>query len=186
MKVCFKCGIGKSLNNFYKHKQMGDGHLNKCIDCTKNDVRKRETEKLKSDPEWIEKERARHRGKYYRLGYKEKQLEWNKDKPWTKSNIYKGLSKKFKIDDGLELHHWCYSDEFLKNVFVMTRSEHKKAHKYLIFDLDVLVFKTLDHDYLLTKDEHFKYLQNCGIKFISYQPNLPLKQHNYRLSQFQN
>ena len=39
MKKCFKCGLVKELNLFYNHKQMGDGHLNKCIECTKKDVK---------------------------------------------------------------------------------------------------------------------------------------------------
>jgi hypothetical protein len=38
MKVCFKCGLRKSLFEFYKHKKMTDGHLGKCIVCTKEDV----------------------------------------------------------------------------------------------------------------------------------------------------
>lgn len=40
-KRCFKCLRIKPLRLFYKHKQMGDGHLNKCKKCTKNDVKKR-------------------------------------------------------------------------------------------------------------------------------------------------
>ena len=37
-KVCFKCGIEQDLSMFYEHKGMIDGHLGKCIECTKKDV----------------------------------------------------------------------------------------------------------------------------------------------------
>ena len=50
VKTCFKCLSKKPLADFYSHKHMKDGHLNKCKDCTKRDARDR-----RFDPKFREK-----------------------------------------------------------------------------------------------------------------------------------
>ena len=40
MKTCKQCNIEKDLNNFYVHKEMLDGYLNKCKECVKERIAK--------------------------------------------------------------------------------------------------------------------------------------------------
>lgn len=57
MKICFKCGMAKKREDFYRHPKMGDGLLGKCKECTKADVRRNRQER----PEARAYDRRRYR-----------------------------------------------------------------------------------------------------------------------------
>lgn len=45
-KTCVDCGIEQPLAEFYAHKAMADGHLNKCKTCVKSRVGKHRAENI--------------------------------------------------------------------------------------------------------------------------------------------
>lgn len=88
-KKCFKCNKVLDIELFYKHVGMKDGHLNKCIECTKIDESNRY--KLKySDPEWLlkERERCREKARIYRSNGRQKSSQ-KAFKEWCLRNSQK-------------------------------------------------------------------------------------------------
>lgn len=70
-KACFKCGAEKPLTDFYKHAGMADGHVNKCKECNKKDVRKNRSEALDHYREY-DRQRGNRQGVEYLREYRER------------------------------------------------------------------------------------------------------------------
>lgn len=153
--VCKKCNLPKEEKDFYKTR--GIKLDTTCKECVKERSRIRH-HILSSNEDWVEKERERHKDKYHRLGYKEQQKEWDKDKPWKNTSTYKNLKRDMKVDKGLELHHWNYNDEYLEDIFILNTREHRILHNSLFLDIEKRIFYLEDGTYLDTKEKHKNFI----------------------------
>jgi hypothetical protein len=166
MKECFKCKKVLPLTNFYKHPQMGDGHLNKCKDCTKNDVKGNYFEKIKSI-DFVIKERKRGREKYRKLysGHGKANPDANKrwEEKYPEKKLAANMSGKLKRPfESAEKHHWSYNEEHYKDVIWMTKKEHNKAHRFIIYDQERMMYRRYDNNILLdTKAAHISFIEYC-------------------------
>ena len=92
-KECFKCKTVKPLSEFYKHKEMADGHLNKCKDCTKKDTKENTARNYGYYREYDIKRgmlthRVNARLKYSQTQEGRESIRKSKDK-WAEENVIK-------------------------------------------------------------------------------------------------
>jgi hypothetical protein len=132
-KRCFKCLCTKPLAEFYRHAAMGDGHLNKCKDCTKADVKERR------QVEW-EKVRAYDRmraSQPHRVAQAKRiQERWKAEHPERRAAhvivgnaLRKGALKRhpcWVCGEKAEAHHPDYDRPL--DVVWLCQPHHKQAH----------------------------------------------------------
>ncbi len=165
-KICFKCNKEKPISEFYKHSQMADGYLNKCKDCAKKDVSVKYESNIK-DPVYVENERKRGRDKYHRLYVGTGKSDKERSQRWISRYPEKRAASQYAYyhndtPDGKENHHWSYLKEHWLDVIFMTKKEHLKAHRFIVYDQERMMYRRCDTNELLdTKARHEEFIKWC-------------------------
>lgn len=162
-KQCKECLKEKSLDNFY-------GLQGECKECTKKRVREREIA-LRENPEWVQREKARNREKYFRL-YKGIKQDASIKKKAMKNYFEKYPEKRLAQNSsqhlskkGFQIHHWSYNPEHYKDVIYLSKIDHAKLHRYMIYDQERKMYRRCDTMELLdTKESHLEYFKKIKNK----------------------
>jgi hypothetical protein len=171
-KLCIICREDKVLSAYYKHPQMGDGHLNKCKECCKSQAKKRHHE-LCQDENYVWSERERGRDKYHRLEYREKyrpDFEGRKKAIETYNDKFpeklraRSLSGSIKVAKGIHKHHWSYKTEYSKDIIEIDEKEHALLHRYLIYSQEEMLYRVAidmkpfkKNELLDSKEKHLRF-----------------------------
>jgi hypothetical protein len=130
-KKCFKCGAEKPLSEFYKHKGMADGRLNKCKECAKKDSTKRRWNKIEEAREY-DRKRGNRQGYKYIKEYREKYPKKYKAHRFINNGIKSGLLNPEPCcvcgtKENLVAHH----DDYNKPLEIrwMCQAHHKQWHR---------------------------------------------------------
>lgn len=159
MKECFKCKVLKPYSEYYKHPKMADGHLGKCRECAKIDVRTNRKVKIdyysyydRNRPNAKERSElctVRNKDKYhnddsFRQSVLESKEKWSKKNPQKrKAQIYLGnavrdgrvlkpsICSHCNEEKRIQGHHWSYEREHWLDVIWLCAPCHGKEHRRL-------------------------------------------------------
>jgi hypothetical protein len=134
-KCCFKCGDTKPLDEFYAHPQMGDGHLNKCKDCAKKDIRQhriknpekvREYDRQRARLPHRFEERMRRHAEYAEANPEKRAAHWALGRAVRDGKVQKLPCAFCGEAENLEAHHHDYSKPL--DVTWLCRPCHRRFH----------------------------------------------------------
>tara|TARA_B100001105_G_scaffold4933_1_gene3688 strand:- start:2059 stop:2490 length:432 start_codon:yes stop_codon:yes gene_type:complete len=129
-KVCKDCGNTKPIKDYYHHKGMKDGYLNKCKDCVKHRVHLHREENIESIREYdlerarrgrVKEIRQKFPSKYKARGSVASALACGKlIRPDTCGHCNKYCKP--------HAHHWSYKEEYWLDVIWLCLRCHSEEH----------------------------------------------------------
>ena len=134
LKTCFKCGVEKTTDDFYRHPQMADGYIGKCKECTRSDVRQHRQVNAdmvraydRARANWPERKATRAAmGAKWRLVHMERKQAHGKVARAVKSGAIEKWPCWVCGSEQSEAHHPDYSAPL--DVVWLCTAHHRQAH----------------------------------------------------------
>lgn len=148
MKSCIKCGVMKPLDDYYAHRAMKDGHLNKCRSCCLEYINKRREQhgdeiraydrsrgnlphRIEARRRYAETEAGKEAIKRAKAAYTKRYPEKKRANMALRNAILTGRVLKLPCFvcgcDKVEAHHVAY--DLPLDVVWLCPTHHKQTHK---------------------------------------------------------
>jgi hypothetical protein len=133
-RVCKRCGIEKSIDEFYTRSDNNKLRDYTCKQCRKDKIHQNYLSKIEDDA-YVEKERKRGREKYVRLGYNKRKTNACSEKEKAYPSL-RNARRYFNVttSSDMELHHWNYN--VTDSVILLNRRLHHRLHTSISLDLN--------------------------------------------------
>lgn len=135
-KTCIKCKSTLSLDAYYRHPMMKDGRLNKCIECTKSDVKShRRSEKYREKVLAYDRARGNRQSNEYLRKHRAENPKANKARAMVGRAVKDGTLQKPNRcqqcgeNKGLHGHHYDYDKPL--SVIWLCAACHHQLHAFM-------------------------------------------------------
>ena len=91
----------------------------------------------------------------------------NELRPYQEDTIFHMVNSQLErecicLPTGAEKHHWSYNDEHFKDVIWLSKKEHNKAHRFIVYDQERKMYRNCFTNVLLdTKQSHETFIKYC-------------------------
>lgn len=114
-------------------------------------------------------ERERCREKYHRLKYNNRNSLYAQERLKFAKRYYRRYPEKYKAHIAISsmqtspdkrLHHWSYNEEHHKDVIELDVLIHYKVHRYIIYDKQLMMYRTRTGEILDSKEKHARFIES--------------------------
>ena len=76
-------------------------------------------------------------------------------------------SQRIPFKKGNERHHWSYNEQHWKDIIELSKLDHNKAHRYMVYDQERFMYRRSTDNVLLdTKEVHQGWINHILENFI--------------------